>query len=413
LKDKRDKDTHAVMEEIRQSLSDIAGADITLEASNTAMSSMSSDEVEFSFTGNNEEELEAFVREAEKLLSSIDTVTETSTSISDTQSEVRITPDVSRASYYGLTASTLNTLVSQALSETTASRLSVDGSEYDIVVKFPDSYVTDYNELQNLRITTPTGAIVSLGEIADIDISQGSSTLTRVDQKRTITLTGKFYDDNMQSVTKKFNKLLAKTEFPEGVSVTTSGTYEIMMDAMKSLLLAIILGILLMYMIMAAQFESLKEPFIILFTIPLALIGVVLSLAVARSPLSVVGCIGILMLVGIIVNNAIVLIDFIKTLRQEKPELERNDAVVTACITRLRPILMTTLTSVLGFLPMALSRADGAEMMRPLATVLLGGLSVGALLTLFVIPVIYTIFDDRSAKKNLKKKYKNALEAEA
>lgn len=413
LKDKRDKDTNAVMEEIRQSLSDIAGADITLEASNTAMSSMSSDEVEFSFTGNNEEELEAFVREAEKLLSSIDTVTETSTSISDTQSEVRITPDVSRASYYGLTASTLNTLVSQALSETTASRLSVDGSEYDIVVKFPDSYVTDYNELQNLRITTPTGAIVSLGEIADIDISQGSSTLTRVDQKRTITLTGKFYDDNMQSVTKKFNKLLAKTEFPEGVSVTTSGTYEIMMDAMKSLLLAIILGILLMYMIMAAQFESLKEPFIILFTIPLALIGVVLSLAVARSPLSVVGCIGILMLVGIIVNNAIVLIDFIKTLRQEKPELERNDAVVTACITRLRPILMTTLTSVLGFLPMALSRADGAEMMRPLATVLLGGLSVGALLTLFVIPVIYTIFDDRSAKKNLKKKYKNALEAEA
>ncbi len=413
LNDKRSKETSEVLEELRRSLGSVAGAVITLEASNTAMSSMTSDEVEFSFTGDDDETLEAFVLEAEKALKTIPSITETETSISDTQSEVCIVPKTGAASRYGLTAATLNTLVYQALSETTASRLTENGSEYDIIVKYPDSYVSDYNELENLRITTPTGVIVSLGEIADISIEQGSSTLTRDDQKRTITLTGKFYDDNMQSVTNEFNKILSEMEFPDGVGVTETGTYEIMIDAMKSLLLAIVLGIILMYMIMAAQFESLSEPFIILFTIPLALIGVVLSLVVARSPLSVIGCIGILMLVGIVVNNAIVLIDFIKTARKENPSQERTELIVKSGITRMRPILMTTLTSILGFLPMALSQADGAEMMRPLATVLLGGLAVGALLTLFVIPVIYTIFDDFAQKRSLKKKRKNALKTEA
>lgn len=412
LKDKRNKTTAEVLEDIRADLGGIAGAIITLEASNTAMSSLTSDEVEFSFTGDNEEELEAFVLEAEKLLASIPSVTETETSIADTKSEIRIKPNISVASRYGFTAATLNSLISQALSETTASRFTENGSEYNIVVKYPDNYVTDYTELENLRITAPTGSVVTLGEIADISVDEGATTLTRIDQKRTITLSGKFFNDNMQNVTKEFNALLSAMEFPDGVGVTETGTYEIMIEAMQSLILAILLGILLMYLIMAAQFESLSEPFIILFTVPLAIIGVVLSLALTWSPLSVVGCIGILMLVGIIVNNAIVLIDFIKTSRAENPSQVRTEMVVSSCLTRMRPILMTSLTSILGFLPMALSRADGAEMMRPLATVLLGGLAVGALLTLFVIPVIYTIFDDFKEKRRLKKKYKNALEAE-
>ncbi len=406
LKDDRKKSTGDVLEEIRQSLSDIAGAVITLDASNMAMN-MSSDEVEFAFTGSNDSALEAFVKEAERRLAALPSITETSTSISDTQSEVRIKPNISVISRYGLTAASLNSIVAQALSQTTASRYSEDGTEYNIVIKYPEGYVTDYTELENLRITTPTGAVAALGELADIEISNGATTLYRVDQKRTITLSGKIYNDNLQNVTNEFNEILKEMEFPEGVGVTETGTYEIMMDAMTSLFIAILLGILLMYMIMAAQFESLSEPFIILFTIPLALIGVVLSLAVTMSPLSVVGCIGILMLVGIIVNNAIVLIDFIKTLRKEQPDMPLYDAIVQGGITRMRPILMTSLTSILGFLPMAMSQADGAEMMRPLASVLLGGLAVGALLTLFVIPVIYSIFADKKAKREKKRQAKD------
>ena len=413
LKDDRNKTTIDILEELRTSLSNVAGAVVSLEASNTAMAMMSSDSVEFAFSGDNDEALEKFVLKAEEMLKSIPTVTETSTSISETQPEVRITPKASSASRYGLTAATLNALISQAIGETTATRITQTGSEYNVVVKYPDSYVKDYSELGRLRLTTPYGTVVSLGEVANIEIAQGSTTLTRVDQKRTVTLSGKFYDDNLQSVTKKFEALLAAEGMPEGISMVESGTYEVMMEAMESLLLAIIIGILLMYMVMAAQFESFSEPFIVLFTLPLAMIGVVLSLVVAGEPLSVIGCVGILMLSGIIVNNAIVLIDFIKTLRGEKPGESRTDIIVESCKTRLRPILMTTLTSILGFLPMALSTAEGSEMMRPLATVLLGGLGVGSLLTLFFIPVVFSIFDDakskRSEKKAIRNKYKNAL----
>lgn len=415
LKEDRDKSTTDVMEELRVALSNLVGATVTLDASSTAMS-MSSDAVEFSFSATDTNKLEEFVLEAEKLLQTIPSITETSTSIADKKAEIQIVPNIEQCAKYGLTATSLNTSVARALSSTTVSRLTENGSEYNIVLKYPDSYVEDLNQLKTLRIQTPVGSIVTLNEVAkDIRIAQGTSTLTRVDQKRTITLTGKFYNDNMQSVTNKFNALLDEKGLPDGISMVESGTYEVMIDAMSSLVLAILLGIVLMYMVMAAQFESLRDPFIILFTLPLAMIGVVLSLVVGWQPLSVIGCIGILMLMGIIVNNAIVLIDFIKTLRLEKPELSRLEIIVESCKTRLRPILMTTLTSILGFMPMAFSTADGSEMMRPLASVLLGGLGVGSLLTLFFIPVMYSIFDDRKEKrlkkKALKQSYKKALES--
>ncbi len=414
LKDDRDKSTNEVMEEIRARLKNVAGATISLEASNSAMSMMSSDAVEIYFSGDNDEVLEEFVLKAEKILKSIPTVTETETSIGETQLEVRIVPKSEIASRYGLTAASLNSAVYQAISDTTASRITTGGSEFDIIVKYPDGYIKDYNELKSLKINTPYGTTVTLGEVSDIETAQGSTTLNRIDQKRTISLTGKFYDDNLQSVTDKFEEALKEIEMPEGVSMVKAGTYEIMMDAMKSLFIAIILGILLMYMVMSAQFESFSEPFIVLFTLPLAMIGVVLSLIVAGEPLSVIGCVGILMLTGIIVNNAIVLIDFIKTLKTEKPTETRVNIIVESCKTRLRPILMTSLTSILGFLPMALSRAEGSEMMRPLATVLIGGLTIGTFLTLFFIPVIYSIFEDFKLKherrKNARDTYKKPLE---
>ena len=195
---------------------------------------------------------------------------------------------------------------------------------------------------------------------------------------------------------------------PDGISESAAGTYEVMMDAMSSLFTAILLGILLMYMIMAAQFESLIQPLIILFTIPLAMIGVVLALVIARSPLSVIGCIGILMLMGIIVNNAILLIDFVNTIRKEEPDCDRTEALVRSGLTRIRPVLMTTVTSVLGFLPMALSTATGANMMQPLATVLIGGLGIGTVLTLLFIPVVYSIVDDKLMKHQKKREQKKA-----
>lgn len=402
LDENRRTKTEDVVQEIREGIINISGALISVEASNTSMS-MSSDEIEFQFSGNNDKELEDFMVIAEEALSSIKGVEETSTSLASRKQEVKIDIDTGKAARYGMNTVAVSSIVKGALDGTTASQFTENGSEYDIVVKFPENYVEDYNQLKYLQIKTTTGQWIALSDIADVKIENTSTSLTRVDQKRVVTLSGKLYGTDMSTANSKFTREIEKIGLPDGISLVTSGTYEVMIDAMLSLFIAILLGILLMYMVMAAQFESIKDPLIILFTIPLAIIGVVLSLVITWRPLSVVGCIGILMLMGIIVNNAIVLIDFIKTAISEHPDWSRTDVIVYAGKTRMRPILMTSLTSILGFLPMAVSTASGSEMMRPLATVLVGGLLVGTLLTLFVIPVVYTIFDDGKIRRRMKK----------
>jgi len=403
LTENRKGSTEEIMQEIRESLEDITGATISLKSSSSAMSSMTSDGVDFQFTGDDDKQLEEAVTEAEKVLATIDGVKETSTSLTDKKSEVRVKLNPSRASMYGMNAVTAASLIKGVLSDTTASKLTENGTEYDIILKYPDNYVNNFNELKSLQLKTPIGKWITLSDIADVTIENGYSTLTRVDQKRVVTLSCKIFDTNMSEVNTKFTEAMNKKGIPNGVSFETSGTFTTMMDAMESLFIAILLGILLMYMVMAAQFESVSQPLIILGTVPLAIIGVVLSLVITWSPLSVIGCIGILMLGGIVVNNAIVLIDFVNTARSEKPDISRIDILVYAGKTRMRPILMTSLTSILGFLPMAISTASGSEMMRPLASVLVGGLLVGTLLTLFIIPVVYTWFDDRKIKRQNKK----------
>lgn len=403
LKDKRKKSTDDVCQDIRDLLSEITGATVSVEASNSSMSGMSSNELSFEFTGTDDDELKTFTDEAQKLLSNVKGVTETDTSLSETKSEVRIHIDSSRAARYGLNTTTVANLTKYALDGTTASRYTEGGSEYDINIVYPENYVKNYNELKNMQIKAPTGQWISLSDIADVKVEQGYTTLSRVDQKRVITISAKLYGTDMGTATAEFDKALEKHGMPDGISMNMGGSYKIMMDAMKSLLLAILLGIVLMYLVMAAQFENLLQPFIILFTVPLAIIGVALVLFITRTPLSVVGCIGVLMLLGIVVNNAIVLIDFVNTYRKEKPDAPLDTALIDSGITRMRPILMTSLTSVLGFLPMAIAKSGGAEMMQPLALVLVGGLLVGTLLTLFVIPAVFKIFELKKIKGAQKK----------
>lgn len=402
LKEKRKYTTDEVAQQLRDSLSNFAGAQITVSSSSSM--SMSSSGIEFEFTSNDDEALEKYVLQAEKVLKDIDGVVETSTSISDKKPEIQIKVDPSRAARYGLSTAAAANTVKSVLSGSTAGTYTEDGMEYDIKIVYPDGYADDAEDLKSLKIQGATGQWITLSDIADIKESQGYTTLTRVDQKRVITLSAKLFGTDMGSANKAFDKAMKAYPAPDGISRNTGGEYEVMMDAMKSLLTAILLGILLMYMVMAAQFESLLEPFIILFTLPLAMIGVVLSLVVARSPLSVVSCIGILMLMGIVVNNAIVLIDFVKTSKAERSDLSRTEILVYAGKTRMRPVLMTSLTSILGFLPMAVAvGSSGAQMMQPLAVVLVGGLTVGTFLTLLVIPVVYSIFDDKRIKRREKR----------
>lgn len=395
LMDNRSKTTDEMISEIRSRLKDLSGATVEVSASSSGMS-MSTNTVSYRYTGKDEEALEEFVLKAEEVLKTVDGIAETSTSISQTQPELVIDIDESKAAKYGLATASVASHIGAVLDGTTASRYTDAGSEYDIDIVYPKDYVTDYSQLKNLQIKTPMGQWIMLSDVADISVEQGSATLTRVDQKRVITLSGVIDGSDIGSVNRRFMQAMADVDMPEGIGQQATGAYEMMVEAMLQFIGAILLGIVLMYMVMAAQFESLKEPFLILFTVPLSIIGVAFSLFITGSNLSVLSFIGMLMLVGIIVNNGIILIEFIKQKRIENPELTRDEAVIMAAITRLRPICMTTITSVFGFLPMALA---GAEQMQPLALVLVGGLSIGAILTLFFIPTLYTVMDDKEMKK--------------
>ncbi len=392
-----------VVQQLREALSGISGCEIEVSTQSLAMASASSNEMSVQFSATDDKALEKYVLEAEKVLASIDGVAETSTSISDTKYELHIRPNRNRAMNYGLTPAQTATLVNNVISGVTASQYTESGSEFDIRLKYPDDYANTFEKLSSLRVKTPLGTWVALSDIADIEVNEGYTSLTRVAQRRVITLSAKLYGTDLGTATAKFNKAMEALPAPDGITRDSSGTYEIMIDAMGQLALAIALGILLMYMIMAAQFGNLIQPFIILATIPLALIGVVLSLIVSGSKLSAVSCVGILMLVGIIVNNAIVLIEFINQLKEEKKGTPCNELIVEAALVRMRPILMTSLTSILGFLPMAMSGEGGGAMMQPLAIVLLGGLLVGTFLTLYVIPVIYSAVESRSQRRKNKK----------
>lgn len=406
--DRKTATTDAV-QDIRKLLSDITGAEISIEASSQTMS-MASDEVTFNFTATDDEALEDYVLKAQEVLAGIDGVTETETSIGETKPEVRIELDESRAARYGINTTYAATIVNYALNGATASEFTEKGSEYDIKVVYPEDYVKNYEELKTLQIKSPIGQWITLSDIADVYIEQGQTTLTRIDQKRVITLSGKIYGNDLGTVTREFNEAVqSQLGTVEGISQESAGAYEMMIEAMMSLVTAIFLGILLMYMIMAAQFENLVHPLIILCTLPLAMIGVVIGLVVSGTPLSVVSCIGILMLIGIIVNNAIVLIEFINDQKRENPDMPLLQQVVNAGMVRMRPILMTSLTSILGFLPMALDSEGGGVMMQPLAVALVGGLTVGTFLTLYVIPVLYSLVEEKLKKRRDKKARKTEV----
>jgi HAE1 family hydrophobic/amphiphilic exporter-1 len=239
-------------------------------------------------------------------------------------------------------------------------------------------------------VVNPSGTIpIPLATVADVKLERGPSEIRRVDQERVALVTANLKDRDLGSVSEDIQLIIDGLQLPPDFRVRIGGQQREMNTSFDSMKLAIALAIFLVYLVMASQFESLLQPFIIMFTIPLALTGVIITLLVTQTPISVVVLIGLIMLAGIVVNNAIVFIDYINQLR--KQGMEKREATKQAGQVRLRPILMTTLTTVLGLLPMALGLGEGAELRTPMALTVIGGLLIGTLLTLVVIPTVYDI----------------------
>lgn len=392
--DQRNKSTAQVAEEIRNLLKDIPGAEISVRETSTMAMMTSSTPISISIKGSELDVLEKISNDFKGIIESVEGTREVKTSLSAAVQELEVLVDKNRAAAYGLTAAQVASSVRGGALGTTVTKYKDSGDEIDVVIRAEGNATESISNFEQIDITTPTGVNIPLSQIAQLSIVKGPVQINRESQERVVTVTSQIVGRDLGSITTDINAKLQEYQMPEGYYYNIGGENEEMMEAFGQLALALILAVILIYMVMAAQFESLIYPFIIMFTIPLAFAGGALGLFITRRSLGVTSLIGVIILAGIVVNNGIVLIDYINTLRREGKE--RLEAITIAGPIRLRPILMTTLTTVLGLVPLALGIGEGAELMAPMATVVIGGLLLSTILTLVLVPVIYTVFDDLS-----------------
>ncbi|NLE02755.1 MAG: efflux RND transporter permease subunit [Fibrobacter sp.] len=290
-------------------------------------------------------------------------------------------------------------IISTAIQGKTAAKLRESGDEYDIYVQLDKKYRRDRDALGNVLITLQSGTTVPLREIADIVETQSPVTIYRENQERYISVSCNLAGLDLSAARQEMEKIKSEIVLPPDIMFVMGGNAEDQQESNFYLLIAFIVAVILVYMVMASQFESLLDPFIIMFTVPLSLIGVFVILFLTATPLSVMALVGVVMLVGIAVNNGIVLVDYMNQQRHQGIDL--YEAAEKSSIIRLRPVLMTALTTIIGMIPMALEIGDGSETWAPLARVVIGGLVTTTMLTLVVIPVMYIIFEEWSDKFKL------------
>ena len=380
----------ALIARIRAGVSDLP--EIKMEVTYPALFTFKAP-IEIEVRGYDLETLRRLSREVEARLSEIPGLADVRSSLQAGNPELQIVYNRDRLAEFGLTLRGVADLVRNKVQGAVATDFRQRERQIDVLVRLREMDRLGLDELRNL-IVNPGGTVpIPLEAVARISVAEGPSEIRRVDQQRTALITANTNNLDLGTASLLIHDAIQRMDVPAGFHCVVAGQNEEMQTSLNSLFLALGLALFLVYIVMASQFESLIHPLIIMFTVPLALIGVVLALWFAAIPVSIVVFIGLIMLAGIVVNNAIVLIDFINTLRASGVGL--LDAVRQAGVARLRPILMTTLTTVLGLLPMALGWGEGAEIRAPMAITVIVGLTSSTVLTLVVIPTIYVLVEAR------------------
>ena len=311
--------------------------------------------------------------------------------------EVHILVDKDKASQMALNPGVIGIQVRENLYGAKAGAYTEDGTDYDIRIQYAPDYRNSISKLREMQVTNLLGQQVPLIAVADIQEKEGPVQIERLTQQRYVKVTSNLNGVSLGDGAKKAEQIIADLETPQGVTVSLGGQVEDQGDTFSSLTVIFVIGLLLVFMVMAAQFESLLDPFIILFAIPFTLVGVILAFLITGTTLSVVTFIGLIMLVGIVVNNGIVLVDYSNMLVRRGYTI--RDAVMESGRSRLRPVLMTSMTTILGMLPMALSRGMGKELYAPLGITIIGGLLISMLVTLILVPTAYAAVHQRKLNR--------------
>ena len=402
----RDQTIWQIAEVLRQEMATYPEI-IEYQCSTSGFGGMGNNSVDIEIYGYDFDKTSQIAEQTKYLCSQIEGARDIKISREDDRPDIKITVDKEKASRLGLSSATISTYLRNRVTGMSCGYLKDDGSEYDILVRLEEDDRNSISDIMDLSIPTMTGKTVKLSEVAQVGEYWAPPTIERKSRQRIITVSVTPYNVSLGELAKRVEtQVIPQLDLPVGYSTYLGGSYEDQQDTFSNLVLLGALIIILVYIVMASQFESLSKPGIIMFTVPFALSGVIIALWITGRSLDMVGALGLVLLVGIVVKNGIVLVDYINLMRERGYEL--NEAIQMSGRSRIRPVLMTAFTTILGMIPMAVSSGEGAEMWQPLGIVVIGGLTVSTFLTLYVVPVLYGLFSrhgERNKQDKLRKKY--------
>lgn len=394
--DQRDRSSADIAKQLRHDLQDIAGCELTVSTSSTMSMSTDSD-ISVELTGDDYDQLAETADDLANQISALPDAINVESSAGEQTPRVAVKINRENASRFGLNAATIGGLVRGELTGSTATTLRMNGEEYDVTVAGDEDVATSLDALRSMQIPTMTGGTVPLSMVADVYTELSPQSIVRKNQKETVTITGESESGDSNAIKAAVDDIVAKYELPDGVEVGEGDTAASQIaETTGTLMLALAVAILLVYFILATQFNSFSLPIAIMLILPIGLLGSMIMLWPTGNHVSMVALLGVIILAGTVVNSSIVLIDY--TLQRRQRGEDKNTAILNACPRRVRPVLMTAMTTILGLVPMVCSSGEGSEMMKPMGVVMMTGMVISTIATLFITPVYYSLTDSVAAR---------------
>lgn len=394
--DQRDRSSADIAKQLRHDLQDIAGCELTVSTSSTMSMSTDSD-ISVELTGDDYDQLAETADDLANQISALPDAINVESSAGEQTPRVAVKINRENASRFGLSATAIGGLVRGELTGSTATTLRMNGEEYDVTVAGDEDVATSLDALRSMQIPTMTGGTVPLSMVADVYTELSPQSIVRKNQKETVTITGESESGDSNAIKTAVDDIVAKYELPDGVEVGEGDTAASQIaETTGTLMLALAVAIVLVYFILATQFNSFSLPIAIMLILPIGLLGSMIMLWPTGNHVSMVALLGVIILAGTVVNSSIVLIDY--TLQRRQRGEDKNTAILNACPRRVRPVLMTAMTTILGLVPMVCSSGEGSEMMKPMGVVMMTGMVISTIATLFITPVYYSLTDSVAAR---------------
>lgn len=394
--DQRDRSSADIAKQLRHDLQDIAGCELTVSTSSTMSMSTDSD-ISVELTGDDYDRLAETADDLANQISALPDAINVESSAGEQTPRVAVKINRENASRFGLSATAIGGLVRGELTGSTATTLRMNGEEYDVTVAGDEDVATSLDALRSMQIPTMTGGTVPLSMVADVYTELSPQSIVRKNQKETVTITGESESGDSNAIQAAVDDIVAKYELPDGVEVGEGDTAASQIaETTGTLMLALAVAIMLVYFILATQFNSFSLPIAIMLILPIGLLGSMILLWPTGNHVSMVALLGVIILAGTVVNSSIVLIDY--TLQRRQRGEDKNTAILNACPRRVRPVLMTAMTTILGLVPMVCSSGEGSEMMKPMGVVMMTGMVISTIATLFITPVYYSLTDSVAAR---------------